>query len=110
MTRDSGGAAVLASSDKMATPSELSLEEIRKYLLENGGTARNHDVVKHFKKFLTDPETRGKLNIRRTMRLEDCLTLVRCDRNVTGCAVCKHGTDINTCLAHLAWNLTTASE
>ncbi|XP_076760903.1 ankyrin repeat domain family member sosondowah [Xylocopa sonorina] len=42
----------------MATPSELSLEEIRKYLLENGGTARNHDVVKHFKKFLTDPETR----------------------------------------------------
>ncbi|XP_017880459.2 ankyrin repeat domain-containing protein SOWAHB isoform X5 [Ceratina calcarata] len=43
---------------KMATPSELSIEEIRKYLLENGGTARNHDVVKHFKKFLTDPETR----------------------------------------------------
>ncbi|XP_006558998.1 ankyrin repeat domain-containing protein SOWAHB isoform X6 [Apis mellifera] len=42
----------------MATPSELSLEEIRQYLLENGGTARNHDVVKHFKKFLTDPETR----------------------------------------------------
>nr|XP_012146171.1 PREDICTED: ankyrin repeat domain-containing protein SOWAHB isoform X5 [Megachile rotundata] len=42
----------------MATPSELSIEEIRQYLLENGGTARNHDVVKHFKKFLTDPETR----------------------------------------------------
>ncbi|XP_043518438.1 ankyrin repeat domain-containing protein SOWAHC isoform X4 [Frieseomelitta varia] len=55
-----GGAAALASSDKMATPSELSLEEIRKYLLENGGTARNHDVVKHFKKFLTDPETRAE--------------------------------------------------
>ncbi|KAH0947711.1 hypothetical protein HN011_006545, partial [Eciton burchellii] len=42
----------------MATPSELSLEEIRKYLLENGGTARNHDLVKHFKRFLTDAETR----------------------------------------------------
>ncbi|KYN14739.1 Ankyrin repeat domain-containing protein 56 [Trachymyrmex cornetzi] len=42
----------------MATPSELSLEEIRNYLLENGGTARNHDLVKHFKRFLTDPETR----------------------------------------------------
>ncbi|XP_033175058.1 ankyrin repeat domain-containing protein SOWAHB isoform X2 [Bombus vosnesenskii] len=42
----------------MATPSELSIEEIREYLLENGGTARNHDLVKHFKKFLTDPETR----------------------------------------------------
>ncbi|RLU17573.1 hypothetical protein DMN91_009809 [Ooceraea biroi] len=42
----------------MAMPSELSLEEIRNYLLENGGTARNHDLVKHFKRFLTDPETR----------------------------------------------------
>ncbi|XP_051161668.1 uncharacterized protein LOC127281803 isoform X2 [Leptopilina boulardi] len=42
----------------MATPSELSLEEIRKYLLENGGSVRNHDLVKYFKKFLTDPETR----------------------------------------------------
>lgn len=54
-------ASAAVSSDKMATPSELSIEEIRKYLLENGGTARNHDVVKHFKKFLTDPETRGTL-------------------------------------------------
>lgn len=44
---------------KMATPSELSLEEIRKYLLENGGSVRNHDLVKYFMKFLTDPETRG---------------------------------------------------
>lgn len=60
------GAVASASSDKMATPSELSLEEIRQYLLENGGTARNHDVVKHFKKFLTDPETRGTLKIRFT--------------------------------------------
>ncbi|XP_029669385.1 ankyrin repeat domain-containing protein SOWAHB isoform X2 [Formica exsecta] len=42
----------------MAVPGELSLEEIRNYLLENGGTARNHDLVKHFKRFLTDPETR----------------------------------------------------
>ncbi|XP_011160241.1 ankyrin repeat domain-containing protein SOWAHB [Solenopsis invicta] len=42
----------------MATPTELSLEEIRNYLLENGGTTRNHDLVKHFKRFLTDPETR----------------------------------------------------
>ncbi|XP_008216662.1 ankyrin repeat domain-containing protein SOWAHC isoform X5 [Nasonia vitripennis] len=42
----------------MASPSELSLEEIRKYLLDNGGSARNQDLVKHFKKFLTDPESR----------------------------------------------------
>ncbi|XP_066602254.1 ankyrin repeat domain-containing protein SOWAHC [Prorops nasuta] len=42
----------------MATPSELSIEEIRKYMLENGGTVRNHDLVKYFKGFLTDPVTR----------------------------------------------------
>ncbi|XP_012279446.1 ankyrin repeat domain-containing protein SOWAHB [Orussus abietinus] len=42
----------------MASPSELSLEEIRRYLVENGGSARNHDLVKHFKRLLTDPETR----------------------------------------------------
>ncbi|XP_034951147.1 ankyrin repeat domain-containing protein SOWAHB [Chelonus insularis] len=42
----------------MVAPSELSLSEIRKYLLEKGGIARNRDVVKHFKSFLTDPETR----------------------------------------------------
>jgi hypothetical protein len=44
----------------MASPSELSLEEIRKYLLDNGGSALNQDLVMHFKKFLTDPETRGE--------------------------------------------------
>lgn len=44
----------------MASPSELSLEEIRKYLLDNGGSARNQDLVKYFKKFLTDPESRGE--------------------------------------------------
>lgn len=60
---EDSGAAVPTSSDKMATPSELSIEEIREYLLENGGTARNHDLVKHFKKFLTDPETQGMLKI-----------------------------------------------
>ncbi|XP_044588966.1 ankyrin repeat domain-containing protein SOWAHB isoform X2 [Cotesia glomerata] len=42
----------------MATPSSLSLDEIRKYLIESGGSARNRDLVKHFKYFLTDPETR----------------------------------------------------
>lgn len=80
-----GGAAALASSDKMATPSELSLEEIRRYLLENGGTARNHDVVKHFKKFLTDPETRGTLKTRCTTQSDDCLVFARCDLNVARC-------------------------
>uniref|UniRef100_A0ABD2W2H0 SOWAHA-C winged helix-turn-helix domain-containing protein n=1 Tax=Trichogramma kaykai TaxID=54128 RepID=A0ABD2W2H0_9HYME len=55
-------AALLANllwhSGKMSSPSELSLEEIRRYLLAQGGSARNQDLVIHFKKFLTDPETR----------------------------------------------------
>lgn len=69
------------SPTNMASPSELSLEEIRNYLLENGGTARNHDLVKHFKRFLTDPETRGGLNVREAQarprhreRVSSCMT------------------------------------
>ncbi|KAJ9597644.1 hypothetical protein L9F63_011513, partial [Diploptera punctata] len=42
----------------MAVPSELSLDAIREFMLENGGKVTNHDLVKHFKRFLTDPETR----------------------------------------------------
>lgn len=43
----------------MAAPSELSLEEIRNFMLKNGGKVTNHDLVKHFKQFLTDPNTKG---------------------------------------------------
>jgi hypothetical protein len=43
----------------MAVPSELSVEAIRDFMLENGGKVTNHDLVKHFKRFLTNPETRG---------------------------------------------------
>jgi hypothetical protein len=43
----------------MAVPSDLSVEAIRDFMLENGGKVTNHDLVKHFKRFLTDPETRG---------------------------------------------------
>ncbi|PSN36822.1 hypothetical protein C0J52_25015 [Blattella germanica] len=42
----------------MAVPSELSIEAIRVFMLENGGKVTNHELVKHFKGFLTDPETR----------------------------------------------------
>ncbi|XP_069702651.1 ankyrin repeat domain-containing protein SOWAHA-like [Periplaneta americana] len=42
----------------MAVPSELSVEAIRDFMLENGGKVTNHDLVKHFKPFLTNPETR----------------------------------------------------
>jgi hypothetical protein len=43
----------------MAVSRDLSLEVIRDFMLENGGKVTNHDLVKHFKGFLTNPETRG---------------------------------------------------
>ncbi|XP_021920715.1 uncharacterized protein LOC110830296 isoform X2 [Zootermopsis nevadensis] len=44
----------------MAVPSELSVQAIRDFMLENGGKVTNHDLVKHFKRFLTNPETRDE--------------------------------------------------
>lgn len=44
---------------KMAAASGLTVEAIRDFMLENGGKVTNHDLVKHFKRFLTNPETRG---------------------------------------------------
>lgn len=45
----------------MAVPSELSLAEIRNFMLKNGGKVTNHELVKYFKQFLTHPNTKGKL-------------------------------------------------
>ena len=44
---------------KMAVSRDLSVEVIRDFMLENGGKVTNHDLVKHFRGFLTNPETRG---------------------------------------------------
>ncbi|KAM7356626.1 ankyrin repeat domain family member sosondowah [Cochliomyia hominivorax] len=44
----------------MDAPKELSLSEIRKYMLENDGKVTNHALVKHFKRFLTHPETQNE--------------------------------------------------
>jgi len=44
----------------MAAPSELSLAEIREFILNNGCKVTNHALVKHFKKFLTNPNTQSK--------------------------------------------------
>ncbi|XP_058980381.1 uncharacterized protein LOC101888881 isoform X1 [Musca domestica] len=41
----------------MEGPKELSLSEIRKYMLDNGCKVTNHALVKHFKRFLTHPDT-----------------------------------------------------
>lgn len=45
----------------MAAPSELSLAEIRKFMLKSGGKVTNHELVKHFKQFLTNPSTKGNV-------------------------------------------------
>lgn len=41
-------------------PNDLSLEEIRDFMLKNGGKVTNLDLVKHFKRFLTNPNTQGQ--------------------------------------------------
>lgn len=41
--------------------SGLTLEEIYEYFKEKGGTVSNSDVVRHFKRYLTDPQSKGKL-------------------------------------------------
>lgn len=41
-------------------PKELSLQEIHSFMVRNGGKVTNHDLVKHFKRFLTNQATQGK--------------------------------------------------
>lgn len=40
---------------------ELSLESVRDFMLLKGGKVTNHDLVKHFKSVLTNPDNRGKI-------------------------------------------------
>ncbi|XP_050433147.1 uncharacterized protein LOC126841015 [Adelges cooleyi] len=42
----------------MSLPSELSLESVRDFMITNGGKVTNHDLVTHFKYFLTNPQNR----------------------------------------------------
>lgn len=47
---------------KMASAGdELSVDTVRDFMLLRGGKVTNHDLVKHFKNALTNPETRGRL-------------------------------------------------
>ncbi|XP_034254629.1 ankyrin repeat domain-containing protein SOWAHC isoform X2 [Thrips palmi] len=63
----------------MSVPSELSLEAVRRFMLENGGKVTNHDLVKHFKQFLTNPVNRVQarehfkeiVNVVATIRTEE---------------------------------------
>lgn len=51
--------------------SELSLSEIRAFMLKNNCKVTNHALVKHFKKYLTDPDTQGLYKISK-----NCVTKV----------------------------------
>nr|XP_017016422.1 ankyrin repeat domain-containing protein SOWAHC isoform X4 [Drosophila kikkawai] len=44
----------------MELPKELSVAEIRNYMLANDCKVTNHALVKHFKKFLTHPQTQNE--------------------------------------------------
>ncbi|KAJ8924746.1 hypothetical protein NQ315_000899, partial [Exocentrus adspersus] len=44
--------------------SELTLEHIYQFLKEKGGKARNHDAVRYFKGYLTDPQTKEENRMR----------------------------------------------
>lgn len=43
----------------MAAVSDLTVEAVRDFMLLKGGKVTNHDLVKHFKNALTNPDTRG---------------------------------------------------
>lgn len=47
----------------MAAPRDLSIAEIRKFMIANGGKVTNHELVKHFKHFLTNPNTKGECSM-----------------------------------------------
>ncbi|XP_055382495.1 ankyrin repeat domain-containing protein SOWAHB-like [Condylostylus longicornis] len=63
----------------MDPPLALSLEEIRKYMLLNNCKVTNHALVKHFRKFLTNPDSQEEarklfksyVNILATMKSEN---------------------------------------
>lgn len=44
----------------MAEHITFSADSVLKYIVENGGKVTNHDLVKHFKKFLSGPDSQGK--------------------------------------------------
>ncbi|KAK2720508.1 hypothetical protein QYM36_004405, partial [Artemia franciscana] len=39
---------------------EFSLESVRQFIIMQGGKTTNHELVRHFKKFLTDPIQKGE--------------------------------------------------
>lgn len=46
---------------EMAAPREFTVDSVRDFMIEKGGRVTNHELVKHFKQFLTDPYTKGTI-------------------------------------------------
>lgn len=44
----------------MSDLNSLSADAVKSFMLSKGGKVTNHELVKHFKTVLTNPETRGK--------------------------------------------------
>lgn len=44
----------------MLPPTELGYDEILMFMLKHNGRVTNHELVKHFKVFLMNPDMRGK--------------------------------------------------
>ena len=61
-------------------PAEFSLESVRQLMLANGGRITNHDLVKSFKRWLTDPQE--KENAR--AQFEDWVTTLATIRKENG--------------------------
>lgn len=54
---------VLVCGKMASAGDELSVDTVRDFMLLRGGKVTNHDLVKHFKNALTNPETRGRLSL-----------------------------------------------
>ncbi|XP_046677792.1 ankyrin repeat domain-containing protein SOWAHC isoform X3 [Homalodisca vitripennis] len=63
----------------MAAASELSLEAVRDFMLLKGGKVTNHDLVKHFKNSLTNPDTRVQARNEFKEIVNTVATIIRSD-------------------------------
>lgn len=56
---------------------EFTLESVRDYMIFRGGRVTNHDLVKHFKVFLTNPACKGKFPAKlMSLMSEKCIVYI----------------------------------
>lgn len=64
-----GSPASTSKTTGMATHvDEFTLESVRDYMISRGGRVTNHELVKHFKVFLTNPTCKGKSEAKSTFK------------------------------------------